>query len=32
MSFVDRHPTPLVIALILFYIGHNVLTFIVWGL
>lgn len=32
MSFVDRHPHPLVVALILFYIAHNVLTFVVWGL
>ncbi|WP_394215626.1 hypothetical protein [Brachybacterium vulturis] len=32
MSFVDRHPNPLLVALVLFYIGHNVLTFIVWGL
>lgn len=32
MSFVDRHPNPLLAALLLFYIGHNVLTFIVWGL
>lgn len=32
MTFVDRHPNPLLLALLLFYIGHNVLTFIVWGL
>ncbi|WP_245822559.1 hypothetical protein [Brachybacterium avium] len=32
MSFVDRHPNLLLAALILFYIGHNLLTFIVWGL
>lgn len=32
MSFVDRHPNPLLAALLLFYIGHNVLTFVVWGL
>lgn len=32
MSFVDRHPNPLIVALLLFYVGHNVLTFIVWGL
>lgn len=32
MSFVDRHPNLLLVALILFYIGHNLLTFIVWGL
>ncbi len=32
MSFVDRHPNPLLLALLLFYIGHNVLTFVVWGL
>lgn len=32
MSFVDRHPNPLIAALLLFYLGHNVLTFIVWGL
>lgn len=32
MSFVDRHPNLLLAALVLFYIGHNLLTFIVWGL
>lgn len=32
LSFVDRHPNLLVTALLLFYIGHNLLTFIVWGL
>lgn len=32
MSFVDRHPNPLLVALILFYVAHNVLTFVVWGL
>ena len=32
LSFVDRHPNLLVAALLLFYIGHNLLTFVVWGL
>jgi hypothetical protein len=32
MSFVDRHPNLLLAVLLLFYIGHNLLTFIVWGL
>ena len=32
MSFVDRHPNLLLMALAIFYIGHNVLTFVVWGL
>jgi hypothetical protein len=29
---MDRHPTLLLLALLAFYIGHNVLTFAVWGL
>lgn len=32
MSFVDRHPNLLLLLLLVFYIGHNVLTFAVWGL
>ena len=32
LSFVDRHPNLLLAALLLIYIGHNLLTFIVWGL
>ena len=32
LTFVDRHPTLLLFALLAFYIGHNVLTFAVWGL
>ncbi|NMA78881.1 MAG: hypothetical protein GX960_16790, partial [Actinomycetales bacterium] len=32
MSFVDRHPNLLLLVLLLFYAGHNVLTFVVWGL
>lgn len=32
LSFVDRHPNLLLAALLLFYIGHNLLTFVVWGL
>ncbi|MGP9537647.1 hypothetical protein ACT3SP_06520 [Brachybacterium sp. AOP43-C2-M15] len=32
MSFVDRHPNLLLVALLAFYLGHNLLTFIVWGL
>lgn len=32
MSFVDRHPNLLLLALLVFYGGHNLLTFIVWGL
>ena len=32
MSFVDRHPNLLLLLLLAFYVGHNVLTFAVWGL
>ncbi|WP_114855555.1 hypothetical protein [Brachybacterium sp. YJGR34] len=32
MSFVDRHPHLLLLMLLAFYVGHNVLTFVVWGL
>ena len=32
LTFVDRHPTLLLFALLAFYVGHNVLTFAVWGL
>ena len=32
MSFVDRHPNLLLLLLLVFYVGHNVLTFGVWGL
>ncbi|PMC75563.1 hypothetical protein [Brachybacterium sp. UMB0905] len=32
MNFVDRHPQLLLLALVAFYAGHNLLTFIVWGL
>jgi hypothetical protein len=32
LTFMDRHPTLLLLALLAFYIGHNVLTFAVWGL
>ncbi len=32
MSFVDRHPNLLLLLLAVFYVGHNVLTFAVWGL
>lgn len=32
MSFVDRHPNLLLLLLVGFYAGHNVLTFAVWGL
>lgn len=32
MSFVDRHPTPLLLLLLAFYVFHNVITFAIWGL
>lgn len=32
LTFVDRHPNLLLLALLLFYAGHNVLTFAIWGL
>lgn len=32
LTFMDRHPTLLLLTLLAFYIGHNVLTFAVWGL
>lgn len=32
LTFVDRHPNLLMLALLLFYVGHNVLTFAIWGL
>lgn len=32
VGFMDRHPNLLMAGLALFYIGHNLLTFIVWGL
>ena len=32
LTFVDRHPNLLLLALVLFYAGHNVLTFAIWGL
>lgn len=32
MSFVDRHPNLLLLLLLAFYVGHNVLTFAIWGL
>lgn len=32
LTFVDRHPRLLLCGLMLVYIGHNLLTFVVWGL
>ena len=32
LTFMDRHPTLLLLGLLAFYAGHNVLTFVVWGL
>ena len=32
MSFVDRHANLWLVLLQAFYVGHNVLTFAVWGL
>src|SRR5699024_6226998 len=32
LRFVDRRPILLVAALLLVYIGHNLRTFVVWGL
>ncbi|MEE1651650.1 hypothetical protein V1260_12745 [Brachybacterium sp. J144] len=32
LGVVDRHPTLVALCLAVFYIGHNVLTFAVWGL
>ncbi len=31
-TFADRHPNLLVLAVLLVYVAHNVLTFMVWGL
>lgn len=31
-TFVDRFPNLLVLALVLIYLAHNVLTFVIWGL
>lgn len=32
LTVVDRHPNLLLLGLAVFYVGHNVLTFAVWGL
>lgn len=32
LNVVERHPTLMVLLLGAFYVGHNVLTFVVWGL
>lgn len=32
LGFVDRHPNLLLLLLAAFYLGHNVLTFVIWGL
>lgn len=32
LSFLDRHPNLVLLGLALFYVFHNVFTFVVWGL
>ena len=32
LTFIDRHPNLLLLATVVFYVFHNVYTFIVWGL
>ncbi|MCT1998449.1 hypothetical protein M3C58_09650 [Brachybacterium muris] len=32
LTFIDRHPNLLLLGLVVFYVFHNVYTFVVWGL
>ncbi|MGY5764033.1 hypothetical protein ACXET9_02375 [Brachybacterium sp. DNPG3] len=32
LTFADRHPNLILLALALFYTWHNVITFVIWGL
>ena len=32
LSIVDRHPNLFVLAIVAFYVAHNVLTFMIWGI
>ncbi|EWS81895.1 hypothetical protein [Brachybacterium phenoliresistens] len=32
LSFIDRHPHLVLLGLAAFYVAHNVLTFVIWGL
>ena len=32
LTFIDRHPNLIIAGVVLVYLAHNVLTFVVWGL